>query len=88
MDLMKYAAKSPQTVSAEALNTLKDIAESIHKHSMMSQWDRANIHMKEALLEAKSQANNKTQFLKLTKQRTGLLKNTDPLLVWCVKEWY
>lgn len=88
MDLMKHAATSQKGVSNEAMATFKGIAQSIHEHSMKSPWDRANQHMKEALLEAKEQSSNKKEFIIKAKQATGILKNTDHLLVWCVEAWY
>lgn len=88
MDLMKHAATSQKGISNEALDTFKGIAQSIHEHSMKSPWERANEHMKKALKEVKAQAKNKTEFLKLAKQETGIAKNSHPLLIWCVKEWY
>lgn len=88
MDLMKHAATSQKGISNEALDTFKGIAQSIHEHSMKSPWERANEHMKKSLKEVKAQAKNKTEFLKLAKQETGIAKNSHPLLIWCVKEWY
>ncbi len=88
MNYMSYAASSDNKVSQEALTTLNEIAYSIHKHSTMSQWDRANTHMKEALLSVKAQATSKQDFLKKAKQETGIAKNSHPLLVWCISNWY
>lgn len=88
MDLMKHAATSQKGVSNEALDTFKDIAQSIHEHSMKSPQERANEHMKKALKKAKAQAKTKAEFLKIAKKETGIAKNSHHLLVWCVKEWY
>lgn len=71
-------------LSNEAINTFKDIAQSIYEHSLKTPWDRANQHMREALLEAKHQSKSKKEFITKAKKATGLLKNSDPLLVWCV----
>lgn len=88
MDIMKNAASYNGKLSQAAINTFKDIAQSIHEHSLKSPWDHANNYMKEALLEAKDKSSNKKEFLVNAKKATGLLKNTDPLLVWCVTQWY
>lgn len=88
MDIMKNAASYNGKLSQAAINTFKDIAQSIHEYSMMSRWDKANQYMQAALLEAKQQSSNKKEFLVNAKKATGLLKNTDPLLVWCVQAWY
>lgn len=88
MDIMKNAASYNGKLSQAAINTFKDIAQSIHEHSLKSPWDRANQYMRAGLIEAKDQSSNKKEFLVKAKKATGLLKNTDPLLVWCVEAWY
>lgn len=88
MNPLKYAATSNGKVSQEAIDTFAGIAQSIHEHSMKSPWDRANQHMKKALNEAKAKASNKKEFLVLAKEATGIAKNSHPLLVWCVDNWY
>lgn len=84
---MKNAASYNGKLSQAAINTFKDIAQSIHEHSLKSPWDRANQHMKSALIEAKKQSKSKKEFLVNAKKATGLLKNSDPLLVWCSDNW-
>lgn len=85
---LNQANKYEGKLSQAAINTFKDIAQSIHEAGMKSRWDKANQYMKEALLEAKQQSSNKKEFLVNAKKATGLLKNTDPLLVWCVEAWF
>lgn len=88
MNYLKGAQSFNGKLSQAAINTFTDIAASIEAHSKMSPWDRANQHMRQALTEAKSQSKNKKEFLVNAKKATGLLKNTDSLLVWCVDNWY
>jgi len=88
MDNIKGAQSFNGKLSQAAINTFKDIAQSVHEHSLKSPWDRANQYMKQALTEAKDKSSNKKEFLVNAKKATGLLKNTDPLLVWCVQAWF
>ena len=76
------------TLSNAALKTFGDIAASIDYHATLNAWDRANSHMRSALMQAKNNAKGKAAFLKLAKQATGIAKNSHPLLVWCVANWY
>lgn len=87
MDMMTYAATSQKVVSKEALDTFKGIAQSILERGSMSAWDTANKHMRAALMQAKRESNNKKEFIIKAKQATGILKNTHPMLVWCVANW-
>lgn len=87
MDMMTYAATSQKGVSNEALDTFKGIAQSILERGNMSAWDTANIHMRAALLQAKRESSSKKEFITKAKQATGILKNTHPVLVWCVANW-
>lgn len=75
-------------VSKAAMDTFIGIAESIVLHSTLSPWDRANVHMREALLKAKSDSSDSKVFIKNAKLETGILKSNHPLLVWCVRSWY
>lgn len=74
-------------LSNAALRTLGDIAASIDYHASLNAWDRANTHMRSALIQAKDSSKSKAEFLKLAKASTGIAKNTHPLLVWCVENW-
>lgn len=88
MNILNQAAKSPKVVSKEALETLKGIAQSIREHSTMTPWERANSAMKGALHHARTLSKDKNDFLKKAKKETGILRNSHPLLVWCVQNWY
>lgn len=87
MDLMNYATTSQKGVNNEALETFKDITQSILERGNMNAWDTANNHMRAALMQAKRESSNKKEFLTKAKQATGILKNTHPVLVWCVGNW-
>jgi len=87
MDMMSYAASSQKGVSNEALETFKDIAQSILERGNTNAWDTANKHMRAALMQAKRDSSNKKEFISKAKQATGIMKNTHPVLVWCVANW-
>ena len=74
-------------LSNEAVQTFGSIAQSIIEHGNMNAWDKANKHMRAALMQAKRESSNKKEFLIKAKQATGILKNTHPVLVWCVANW-
>lgn len=74
-------------LSNEALQTFGSIAQSILERGNMSAWDTANKHMRSALMQAKHESSSKKEFITKAKQATGILKNTHPVLVWCVANW-
>lgn len=74
-------------LSNEAVQTFAGIAQSIIERGGMSAWDTANKHLRAALLQAKRESSNKKEFIIKAKQATGILKNTHPVLVWCVANW-
>lgn len=88
MNILNHAQRSNGKLSQEAIQTFADIAQSIAYHATLSPWDRANVYMREALTKARSDSSNSKTFLKNAKLETGLLKNSDPLLQWCVTHWY
>lgn len=88
MNIMNHAQRSNGKLSQAAINTFASIAQSIDHHATLSQWDRANSHMRTALLKAKSDSSNSKTFMKNAKLETGILRNTHPLLQWCVQNWY
>jgi hypothetical protein len=74
-------------LSNEAIQTFAGIAQSILEHGNMSAWDRANSSMRAAVMQAKRESSSKKEFMIKAKQATGILKNTHPVLVWCVANW-
>lgn len=74
-------------LSNEALDTFGSIAQSIIERGNMNAWDTANKHLRAALMQAKRESSNKKEFLVKAKQATGILKNTHPVMVWCVANW-
>lgn len=74
-------------LSNEAINTFKGIAQSILERGNMNAWDTANKHMRAALMQAKRESSSKKEFITKAKQATGILKNTHPVLEWCVANW-
>jgi len=88
MDNLKYAASFNGKLSQAAINTFADITMSIEARSHMSPWDTANKHMRAALIEAKNQSKGRKEFLVKAKETTGIAKNSHPLLMWCVANWY
>lgn len=84
---LSHANRYTGKLSSDAINTFAGIAASIEHHASLNAWDRANSHMRSALIQAKAQAKNKKEFLTLAKQATGIAKNTHPLLVWCSENW-
>lgn len=75
------------SLSNEAVQTFGSIAQSIIERGGMNAWDTANKHMRAALMQAKRESSNKKEFIIKAKQATGILKNTHPVLVWCVANW-
>lgn len=88
MSILDHAQRSNGKLSQEAIKTFAGIAQSISHHATLSQWDRANTHMKAALLKARSDSSNSKTFLKNAKLETGILRNNHPLLQWCAENWY
>lgn len=88
MDILKHASSFNGNLSNEAIQTFKGIAQSIHEHSLKTPWDRANEHMRGALIEAFNMSADKKEFIKNAKKKTGLLKNDDPLIVQCIQTWF
>lgn len=88
MSIISHASRSNGKLSQAAINTFTSIAQSINHHATLSQWDRANPHIREALLKAKSDSSNSKTFMKNARLETGILRNTHPLLQWCVQNWY
>lgn len=88
MDILKHACQSSGNLSQDAMNTFAEIAQSIQHHSTLSQWDRSNEYMREALLKAKSDSSNKRVFIKNAMIETGIMRPKHPLIQWCVENWY
>jgi hypothetical protein len=84
---LSHANNFKGNLSNEAIQTFGNIAQSIIEHGNMNAWDKANKHMRAALMQAKRESSNKKEFLIKAKQTTGILKNTAPVLVWCVANW-
>lgn len=74
-------------LSNEAVQTFGSIAQSILERGNMNAWDTANKHMRAALMQAKRESCSKKEFIIKAKQATGILKNTHPVLAWCVVNW-
>jgi len=74
-------------LSSEAVKTFGNIAQSIIEHGNMNAWDRANNSMRAALMQVKRNSNGKAEFLVKAKKETGIVKNSHPLLAWCVENW-
>lgn len=75
-------------LSQAAINTFADIAQSIEAAGKRTPWEIMNTYMQQAMLEAKAEASNKAEFVKLAKAKTGLTKSNDSRIVWCVTEWF
>lgn len=88
MNILNHAQRSNGKLSQAAIQTFAGIAQSIAHHATLSPWDRANHHMREVLLKARSDSSNAKTFIKNAKLETGLLKSNDKLIVWCVGEWF
>lgn len=88
MNIMKHAQRSNGKLSQAAIQTFANISQSISHHATLSPWDRVNLHMREALTKARSDSSNAKTFLKNAKVETGILRNSHPLLQWCVKHWF
>lgn len=88
MTILNYARKSTGRVNDAALGTFVSILCGIEERSRLSHWDTANEHMREALLHAKSKSSNKKEFIKNTKIETGIIKDSHPIIQWCVINWY
>lgn len=88
MNIMNHAQRSNGKLSKAAIQTFAGIAQSIDHHATLSPWDRANAHMREALLKARTDSSNSKTFIVNAKLETGILRNSHPLLQWCVQNWY
>jgi uncharacterized protein YccT (UPF0319 family) len=75
-------------LSSAAISTFAGIAASIEQAANTPLFDKINPHMMEAFLEAKAEAKNKREFVKLAKAKTGLLKNDDKFITACIERWY
>ena len=87
MNTLSSANRYTGNLSSDAIATFAGIAASIEHHASLNAWDRANTHLRAALIQAKAQAKNKREFLTLAKQATGIAKNSHPVLVWCAENW-
>jgi len=75
-------------LSTAAINTFAGIAASIEQAKNTPLFDKINHHMMRAFLQAKAEAKNKREFVKLAKAKTGLLKSDDKFILACVDRWY
>lgn len=75
-------------LSTAAINTFASIAASIEQAANTPLFDKINPHMMAAFLQAKTEAKNKREFVKLAKAKTGLLKSGDKFIMACIERWY
>ena len=85
---LSYAATSNGKLSTAAIHTFVGIAASIEQAKNTPLFDKINPHMMQAFLQAKAEAKNKREFVKLAKAKTGLLKSDDKFILACVERWY
>lgn len=87
-NLLSYAATSNGKVSKAALGTWVDICASITREANTPMYDKINPIMLERFFDAKAEAKNKREFVKLAKAKTGLLKSDNQFILAFVERWY
>lgn len=71
------------------MQLIQEIKTSLDKAKNTNILDKQNKYMVASLLKAKNDSKgSRKDFVKLAKKYTGLLKNNDPIILECLKQWF
>lgn len=75
-------------LSNAAIGTYLDILRSIEREANTPMYNKIDPLMLEAFFKAKAEAKNKREFVRLAKQKTGLLKSDNQFIMAFIERHY